>query len=73
MRDMRTGKAIAVTRNETFRGDAFALLGLLFSVWGSYRRGVGDARFSGSLRKEQPIARSAGGNKEPEHDDTTRS
>ena len=30
MRDMRTGKATAVTRSETFRGDAFALLGYRF-------------------------------------------
>jgi hypothetical protein len=30
MRDMRTRGAIAMSRSETFRGDAFALLGYCF-------------------------------------------
>jgi hypothetical protein len=30
MKDIRTGKAMAVTRSETFRGGAFAPLGYCF-------------------------------------------
>ena len=30
MKDLRSGKAIALTQGEIFRGDAFALLGFCF-------------------------------------------